>query len=216
MLRGRPEQSADEPRRSSCSSGSCSSSCLSSRSPAVTAQTWRPTSRRERRRRGCGVLQRGRGALGRHRAPLPAPQRPVHGNDREVSDQQLQQVELLARVLLTSNLLIAIPGGLRHKFLSARAITPSNRRTRNPSIDHQVPLAPIGTLHLVVTPLRSCRPPALMLECDRAPRPRDRAAGPSHGSRRSSLGRRSTVAAASHHRWSVPGGGDHRRFDEQR
>ena len=33
----------------------------------------------------------------------------VHGNDWEVPDQQLQQVELLARVLLTSRLLIAVP-----------------------------------------------------------------------------------------------------------
>jgi hypothetical protein len=43
----------------------------------------------------------------------------VHGNDWEVPDQQLQQVELLARVLLTSRLLFAVPGTLRQEFLSA-------------------------------------------------------------------------------------------------
>jgi hypothetical protein len=46
----------------------------------------------------------------------------VHGNDWEVPDQQLQQVELLARVLLTSRLLFAVPDALGQEFLSAMRI----------------------------------------------------------------------------------------------
>jgi hypothetical protein len=47
----------------------------------------------------------------------------VHGNDWEVSDQQLQQVELLARVLLTARLLGAVPDVVRQEFLSAGGIS---------------------------------------------------------------------------------------------
>jgi hypothetical protein len=43
----------------------------------------------------------------------------VHGNDWEVPDQQLQQVELHARVLLTARLLGAVPDVVRQDFLSA-------------------------------------------------------------------------------------------------
>jgi hypothetical protein len=46
----------------------------------------------------------------------------VHGNDWEVSDQQLQQVGLLARVLLTARLLGAVPDVVRQEFLSAGGI----------------------------------------------------------------------------------------------
>ncbi len=41
---------------------------------------------------------------------------PVHGNDWEVPDQQLQQVELHARVLLTARLLGAVPDVVRQDF----------------------------------------------------------------------------------------------------
>ncbi len=76
----------------------------------------------------CGADE-GRGDIGRlyqRRNDL------VHGNDWEVPDQQPQQAELLARVLLTSRLLIAVPDALRQEFLSAMGITLSNRQARNP------------------------------------------------------------------------------------
>jgi len=47
----------------------------------------------------------------------------IHGNDWEVPDQQLQQVELLSRVLLTSRMLFAVSDNLRQEFLSAMGIT---------------------------------------------------------------------------------------------
>jgi hypothetical protein len=46
----------------------------------------------------------------------------VHGNDWEVPGQQLQQIELLARVLLTARLLGAVPDVVRQEFLSAAGI----------------------------------------------------------------------------------------------
>jgi hypothetical protein len=46
----------------------------------------------------------------------------VHGNDWEVPGQQLQQIELLARVLLTTRLLGAVPDVFRQEFLSAAGI----------------------------------------------------------------------------------------------